>query len=388
MQHRSLNTRPGRRVALSGALGLAAASVVMAAPAQAAGNVTVDADGKGAVMDSTYSTTLTVSGKGFQSLKGGHGGVYVWFGTVNGKWKPSQGGKSGVNYVYVPDEETKDNAGFQRYVAFPGSNTAAAANGGTMDKNGNWSTKIVVPGPKFQAVGRNGSATTVDCRKVTCGVITIGAHGVKNASNETFTPVKLTDLARGNEPQAPAGTAQTPGTAPTAAPTTAPSVAPSSGTAPETAADTGKKGKDESAPTGSVQPALTVDHAAAVSGRAMSFTGTNLVPGEQFTVVLDDGAAAVGPFVAGADGRASGVIQIPAETAGGTHQLRLFGASADATVKFGVQRTDAGTPAAAEEEKNFFTAANIFAGAAGLLFVGAVVFTLFRLRGGRRAQNS
>ena len=357
----------------------ASAPALLGAPAHAASSVTVDADGKGAVIDKTYSTTLKVSGKGFQSVKGGHGGIYVWFGTVNGNWKPSKGGKSGVNYVYVPDSEAKDNAGFQRYVAYPGSNTSAAANGGTMNSKGSWSTRLVVPGPKFEAVGRNGS-TTVDCRKVTCGVITIGAHGVRNGNNETFTPVKLVDLYKGEAPTdaQPQGT----GAGATSTPTStgsATTAVPSSGTTPGTQAG-GKKGK----PAKAAPAALSVDHAAAVAGRAMSFSVSNLVPGEQFTVVLDDGAAAVGPYAAGTDGRASGVIQLPRDLAGGTHELRVFGASVEAAVSFGVQVADETITMA--DEKGPIAPANAFAGVAALLFIGAVILAFVRLRGGRRAQ--
>ena len=77
-----------------------------------------------AKIDPTYATTLTVSGSGFQSVKGGHGGIYVFFGTVKPGWQPSKGGATGEDYFYVPDSEAKDNQGFQRYVAFPGSDTA------------------------------------------------------------------------------------------------------------------------------------------------------------------------------------------------------------------------------------------------------------------------
>lgn len=364
-----------RTVLTLSALALTAGAALTAAPAHAAASVSVDADGKGAVIDRTYSTTLTVSGKGFQSVKGGHGGVYVWFGTVNGDWKPSQGGQSGVNYVYVPDEETKDNGGFQRYVAFPGSNTADAANGGTMNAQGNWSTELVVPGPKFQAVGRNGGTTTVDCTKVTCGVITIGAHGVRNGNNETFTPVKLADLGQSDASDTPSA----PST-PSAGTTTTPDAA----TDPADETESKSNGKGKKAATPVAAPSLSVDHVSATAGRALAFNGQGLVPGEQFSVVLDDGLAAVGPFAAGADGRVAGVIQLPADLAAGTHELRVFGASVDAKVSFGTQGATAET--AAEGTSETFTPANVFAAVAGALFVAAVGLTGFRLLRSRRAQ--
>ena len=353
------------------------ASMLFAAPAHAASRVTVDADGKGAVIDSTYSTRLKVSGSGFQSVQGGHGGLYVWFGTVNGTWRPSKGGQSGKNYVYVPDSEAKDNAGFQRFVSFPGSSTADAANGGVMSRNGSWSVELLVPGPKFQAVGRNGAITEVDCRKVRCGVITIGAHGVKSARNETFTPVRLADLQQqpGTDQQT-----QVPDTSTPEQPSTDTAGTPGSDTS---SASDGVGEAPAAVPSGPAE--LTVDHTSAYAGRAMSFTATGLTPGEQFTVVLDDGLAAVGPFMVGSDGTASGVVSIPASATAGTHELRLFGASKDASVKFGIQGDpDAETVSAeADEENDWLPVA--FVGVAAAVFLVALVVTVLRRRGGRRA---
>ena len=191
---------------------LLAALLLPVAPAHADGRVSVANDGGAARIDPTYATTLTVSGSGFQSIQGGHGGVYVFFGTVERGWRPSEGGATGVDYFYVPDSESRDNAGFQRFVAFPGSDTASSANGGTMSASGSWSTSLVVPGAVFDAYDRDGGSRRVDCRKVTCGVITVGAHGVTNARNESFTPVSVGDLYAG-EPE-PSETAE-PGTEPT-----------------------------------------------------------------------------------------------------------------------------------------------------------------------------
>ncbi|GGD27355.1 hypothetical protein [Nocardioides daphniae] len=360
------HAHPAARAALAAVVASAALTVGATSPAHAAGDVTVDAGGRGAVIDRTYSTELRVRGTGFQSVKGGHGGIYVWFGTVNGDWRPSKGGKSGVNYVYVPDSETKDNAGFQRYVAFPGSSTAASANGGTMSASGAWDVKLMVPGPTFTAVGRNGKATEVDCRKVTCGVITIGAHGVRNGNNETFTPVRLADLSGTPAAQQPA--TDEPGNAPAAA---------QAGGAPAATPVKAAKGPAK----------LTVDHASAFSGRAMSFTVTNLTPGEQLTVVLDDGLAASGPFVVGADGVATGVVSLPASLGGGTHELRVFGASKKASLKFGVSRDPDAEPVSAEvSESERPVGAWVFAGVAGLVFLASLVVALRRIVRGRRAQ--
>ena len=78
-----------------------------------------------------------MSGSGFESIKNGHGGIYVLFGAVKGTWQPSKGGQSGKNYFTVPDSETKSNGGYAKFVTFPGSDTADSANGGEISSDGN-----------------------------------------------------------------------------------------------------------------------------------------------------------------------------------------------------------------------------------------------------------
>ncbi|HEY3737421.1 MAG TPA: hypothetical protein VGL26_08240, partial [Jatrophihabitans sp.] len=131
----------------------------------------------------TQPTTFTLNGSGFQSIQGGFGGIYLLFGTVHGSWQPSRGGSG--SYLYVPDSQTEDNAGYEKFIAFPGSSTASDANGGTLAANGTWSTTLKVPGATFAAQ----DGTQVNCLNQQCGFITIGAHGVANANNETFTAV-------------------------------------------------------------------------------------------------------------------------------------------------------------------------------------------------------
>ncbi|RZQ59905.1 hypothetical protein [Amycolatopsis suaedae] len=198
---------------------LATAVAVMALaaplPASAAGaSVAVSP----ATADPEYATVLTLRGSGFQSISKAYGGVYVFFGWVaDGAWRPSQGGSAGATYRYVQDSEAKDNNGFQRFVAFPGSDTESAANGGVVAADGTWSTQLVVPGARFRTADRDGNVVDVDCTKVRCGVITIGAHGVVNTTNETFTPVSFA-VPRQAAPAAPP-TSATPSSS-TAAPTT------------------------------------------------------------------------------------------------------------------------------------------------------------------------
>jgi len=335
-------------------------------PAWAAPQVDVANSAGDAVVDPTYATTVTVRGRGFQSIMGGHGGIYVFFGTVRDGWRPSEGGQTGKDYFYVPDSESRNNQGYQRYIAFPGSDTAASA-AGTMSADGSWSTTIVVPGATFQALDRSGNATTIDCRKVTCGVITVGAHGVVNARNESFSPVRVEDLyADGAEPDAEA-TATPDATDPTA----------------EATPSGGKPGK----PAKPTPVALEVDRASAKAGNVLAFAASGLAAGSQVSAVLDDGAAGAGPFLVGADGRVSGVLTIPSDTEPGTHELRLFGPEDPPSVSFAITAAAptgaaTGTPAtatavAAEPEAD--RAGVVFAVGSGLVLL-LVLFRLVRVR--------
>ena len=177
-----------------------AALALGAAPASAAPQVTVDAPGGIAIEG---ETAVTVSGTGFQSIRGGFGGIYVLFGTVTSdNWQPSKGGVTGKDYSYAADDETKP-AGYESLVVFPGSATSYAATGGEISADGSWQSKLTIPGAKFTTYDRSGNASEVDCTTVQCGIITIGAHGQINANNESFTPVTFSSSAVG----APAGAA-------------------------------------------------------------------------------------------------------------------------------------------------------------------------------------
>lgn len=142
-------------------------------------------------------TVFELNGSGFQSVVGGQGGIYVAFGWVelpeDGKWTPSAGGENGVTYKFAPDDEMADNDGYLKFVTFPGGATEAAANGGVLDEDGTWATEFTVPTPQFESVDREGNPATVDCLEVLCGIVTIGAHNIKNANNESFTPVNFVD---------------------------------------------------------------------------------------------------------------------------------------------------------------------------------------------------
>lgn len=157
--------------------------------------VTVTSEAGDGVAPEDGPSTLTLDGSGFQAVDGGFGGVYVMFGVVQDGWQPSQGGVFGSSYVYQMDSQEAENAGYNVFVSFPGSTTEAEANGGVLDPDGTWSAALNVPGPVLTVSDADGNESQVDCRVETCGVITMGAHGVVNANNETFTPVSFEPAA-------------------------------------------------------------------------------------------------------------------------------------------------------------------------------------------------
>jgi hypothetical protein len=276
-----------------------------ALPAAAAGaSVTVAGVGGVAQANADGPTTLKLTGSGFQSIQGGFGGIYVLFGSVSGNWRPSAGGVGGRDFLYVPDVQAKDNAGREKFVAFPGSETAASANGGVIAADGSWSTTIEVPGAVFEVEDASGQTQRVDCREVQCGVITIGAHAVVNANNETFTPVSFGGAAAG-------GTT---------------SSADAGATGAE-AADAATNANAAAPPAAAGVPTLGVDATTAVAGHALAFTARGFAPGEQVTAVLDDGEVSVGPLTAGQFGEVASTIPLAADLRVGSHTLKITGAA-------------------------------------------------------------
>lgn len=350
-----------------------------AAPADAAARITVRNDEGTATADTRYRTKLTIDAAGFQSVRGGFGGVYLMFGWVKdpggGSWKPSRGGVTGEDYRYIPDAEDDSNQGYLKFIAFPGGSTAGEAHA-VMSQSGSFSVDLTVPGPRFQAVDREGDLQQVDCTEVTCGIITIGAHGVTNPANETFTPVRFTEVY---------------GTAPQAQETQAAETAPGAGPSTEDPAATATPDRSSTTPKRTAKAAVTVDRATAAAGHAMTFTGNGFTPGEQVVGVLDDGVAAIGPMLAGQSGEVAGVLQLPADLAPGTHELRLTGAASGAQVseRFAVR---AGDPAESAEATTEPVAAGdegvdgsrIFLVAAVAVFAVALGAFALRLAGRRR----
>ncbi|WP_423463637.1 hypothetical protein ACO229_02565 [Promicromonospora sp. MS192] len=321
--------------------------------AHAAGGVTVSGQ-----PDPDGATTVRVSGSGFQSVPKAFGGIYVFFGWVSdpsgGSWAPSHGGVSGDDYRYVPDAQEAQNAGYQRFVAFPGSSTEGEANGGTIAADGTWSTDLVIPGARFEAA----DGGTVDCTAVQCGIITIGAHGVRNANNESFTPVNFRgadDGGAANGPDAGSGADDGAGPGASADGGSGQGSGTGSGAGPDNgsggnAADGGSTGEAADDAQRPGRASLGVDQATAVVGRVMSFGAQGLEPGEQVTVTLDDGLVAVGPLVAGNHGEVAGLIELPADLRTGTHVLRLTGASSGTAVETEVTVTRDPTEVTAAED--------------------------------------
>lgn len=166
------------------------------------------------------------------------GGVYLFFGWVatdKPKWGPSGrnasngDGNFGVTYVY-PGEAGGPPAGGQQggssattMVAFTKNPDAAAEPAPFMDRNGNWTATVTVPGPTFTTALPSGENKTFDCRTVTCGVYTIGAHGKVSATNEKFSPISF---GSGQQPPPNATPTPTPKPSVTPTPTPKPSVTP------------------------------------------------------------------------------------------------------------------------------------------------------------------
>jgi len=347
-----------------------------APPAEAAARVSATNERGTTMADTSYRTKLTIRGTGFQSIQGGFGGVYVAFGWVRdpggGGWKPSRGGITGRDYRYVPDSESSNNQGFLRFVAFPGSSTAGEAQA-VMSASGQFTVDLTVPGPVFNSTDRSGNVVTVDCRKVVCGVITIGAHGVKNARNETFTRVPFGTVFD-DQPTSSESAAATP------------SATPSAGDATESAGPAAPSTTAAAAPSG--KPRVHTDRGTAQAGRPLPFTGRGFLPGEQVLAILDDGVVALGPMQAGESGEIAGVLALPADLEPGTHELRLQGAASGvkATQRFPVRAAAAQVAAPASSDTADDPAAvRVFVAVAGSLFVLSVVLLLLRLwrRGSR-----
>ncbi len=272
------NARRGMRAALSGAAAALVAlsgALPLAAPASAA-------DPKLSVSKSSFGANakdvrVTVTGRNYlvpPHVEGAEvfGGVYAFFGWVKpgGKWGPSKrnssnnNGTFGVTYHY-PGEQgdagTRDGGeGAIRFVSFTDGGISGAATPYHMDDSGGWTAQVTVPGPTYTYRDGSGTKHKVDCRKVTCGIYTIGAHGKASATNEVFTPVsfaaaqptKTPEPTKSAEPSKSASpsTSKEPSKSPK--PSTSASASPSPSVSPSVAVPS------TSAPEVSVTPAAPV----------------------------------------------------------------------------------------------------------------------------------
>ena len=146
---------------------------------------------------------VKLTGKNFPTTnKAGteFGGLYVLFGWVDdGKWRPSEGGRSGSEFTYVEDITVDGNpAGvYQSMVNYPGNTTGPEQP--FMDKNGNFTMDFTIRQSQFTSVHDR----TIDCYQMQCGIITIGAHGQQSPGGEVFTPVYFTETAEETGNQVP-----------------------------------------------------------------------------------------------------------------------------------------------------------------------------------------
>lgn len=215
---------PGRSIAhlvvraavVLGLSGLAVAAAPAAHAGQGTGNpvltVTPSSVGSG-------PTTVQVTGRDYlvPAYAQGQtvfGGVYVFFGYVEGSnWGPSNRtstgtqGTFGGTYFYPGaggGADTRNSNGSMAMVSFTPGGESGSQTQHHMDRNGNWTAPLNIPGPTFSTQLPNGQTRQFDCRTVTCGVFTIGAHGKTSATNEKFTPISFNGAAGG-----PVGAPQT-----------------------------------------------------------------------------------------------------------------------------------------------------------------------------------
>ncbi|MDG4792755.1 LPXTG cell wall anchor domain-containing protein [Micromonospora sp. WMMD1082] len=234
-------------------------------------------------------TTVTITGRNY--LVPPHapgvdvfGGVYVFFGWVAdpARFGPSirnstnNNGTVGVTYAYpgnAGDGATRDDgSGVMRLVSFTAGGASGEATDFHMDDNGNWTTTMRIFGSTFTTTTPDGKTHTYDCRKVRCGVFTIGAHGVSSATNEKFAPVTFRAGAAPAAPSptgrnAPPPTSSAP--APTAGGGSRSAAAPSDGTA----AVDGQAGPEDSGDIAAAPDGDDESDRLAVTTRSVRSTG-------------------------------------------------------------------------------------------------------------------
>lgn len=143
------------------------------------------------------------------------GGIYVFFGWVAnpGRFGPSirnstsADGTFAVTYAYPGDGgdpgQRDPGTGVMRLVSFTPGGESGTATAFHMDDHGNWSVRVRIYGSTFTSTNPvTGEERSFDCRKVQCGIFTVGAHGKASATNERFVPLTFTGASKPTPPPA------------------------------------------------------------------------------------------------------------------------------------------------------------------------------------------
>lgn len=145
---------------------------------------------------------VTLSGTGFPTAGrdgSSFGGLYVLFGWVDPEagedWGPGHGGASGHTFTYTQDIEPQGT--YQSMVSYPGNTTVPGFP--EMDANGDFEMEFPLMASRFESQ----QGMDIDCYRMQCGVILIGAHGQTNPEGEIFVPVYFTDTADGTGSDTP-----------------------------------------------------------------------------------------------------------------------------------------------------------------------------------------
>jgi hypothetical protein len=176
-----------RRVLRSAGLTCALVALVGAAPVAADGP-TVDIEPGGPLASGT--TTITVTGIGFDPAAANGNGIYVVFGPV------------------TPPPAFYLDAGLYgafKWVSPGGAETPATAR---LTEDGRFSTTLEVSSAMTTSAGE------VDCTSSACAVITFAAHGSTDRSQDTCTSVSFVpgDIASSSPEAAPPTASQVPTT--------------------------------------------------------------------------------------------------------------------------------------------------------------------------------
>ena len=234
-------------------------------------------------VDPTYATTIQVSGSGFQSVKGGHGGIYVFFGTVSAAGGRAPAARPARTTSTCPTARPRTTRASRSTSRSRAPTPRARPNGGTMTSSGSWSTALVVPGADVQGL-RPGRQRPH--RRLPAGHLRRD-HG--RCPRRDQREQRDVHPDQGRRAQATAQPTETPTTSATADPTTAPSPSPSP-------ARVGRRRRRPARlPSRSTGPRRS-PATCSPSPRPACLAGV------QVSAVFDDGAAGAGPFLVGTDG--------------------------------------------------------------------------------------